>query len=121
MRLIDADEFSREMYHEAFETDSDLQKWDSGCWIRYKMFENAIENFPAVDAAPVKHGYWIDMGDFEQCSVCNATHLKEFQSYYGDVTWIPSAYCGACGAKMDEPTQSNDSNTLDALGEKVTE
>lgn len=37
--LIDRDVLSREMYHEAFETDSTLQKWDSGCWIRYKMFE----------------------------------------------------------------------------------
>ena len=52
-RYIDADEFRRVMYHEAFETDSDLQKWDSGCWIRYKMFENAIENFPTADAVPV--------------------------------------------------------------------
>ena len=50
---IDVDEFRRVMYHEAFETDSDLQKWDSGCWIRYKMFENAIKNFPIADVVPV--------------------------------------------------------------------
>ena len=50
MRLIDADAFEKSMYHEAFETDSDMQRWDSGCWIRYKMFENAIENFPTADA-----------------------------------------------------------------------
>ena len=31
------------MYHDAFETDSKMQRWDSGCWIRYKMFENNIE------------------------------------------------------------------------------
>lgn len=31
------------MYHKAFEEDSDMQKWDSGCWIRYKMFENALK------------------------------------------------------------------------------
>ena len=74
-RLIDADEFSRKMYHEAFETDSDLQKWDSGCWIRYKMFENAIENFPTVDAVPVVHGHWIKIGSQDsirnmKCSIC---------------------------------------------------
>ena len=40
--LIDRNSLSREMYHEAFETDSELQKWDSGCWIRYKMFEKHI-------------------------------------------------------------------------------
>jgi len=55
-RLIDADALRERMYHDAFETDSDMQKWDSGCWIRYKMFENALEEAPTVDAEPVKHG-----------------------------------------------------------------
>lgn len=39
-RLVDVDELSKKMYHDAFESDTDLQKWDSGCWIRYKLFEN---------------------------------------------------------------------------------
>ena len=30
-KLIDADALREAMYHEAFETDTDLQKWDSGC------------------------------------------------------------------------------------------
>ena len=47
-RLVDADALRREMYHETFETDSPMQKWDSGCWIRYKMFERAEENAPTV-------------------------------------------------------------------------
>ena len=29
-RLIDADALRAAMYHEAFETDSDLQRWDAG-------------------------------------------------------------------------------------------
>ena len=53
MRLIDGDALRGVMYHEAFETDSDMQRWDSGCWIRYKMFENAIDNAPTIDAVPV--------------------------------------------------------------------
>ena len=53
MRLIDADALRDSMYHEAFETDTDMQKWDSGCWIRYKMFENAVEAAPTIDAFPV--------------------------------------------------------------------
>lgn len=57
MRLIDADELRKQMYHEAFEKDTDMQRWDSGCWIRYKMFENAIKTAPTID--PVKHGRWI--------------------------------------------------------------
>ena len=38
------DEVSRAMYHQCFEcnNDEDMQKWDSGNWIRYKLFENVI-------------------------------------------------------------------------------
>ena len=39
------DEVRRAMYHQCFEcnNDEDMQKWDSGNWIRYKLFENVIE------------------------------------------------------------------------------
>lgn len=47
-RLIDADALRQAMYHEAFETDSPMQKWDSGCWIRYKMFEQMEESAPTI-------------------------------------------------------------------------
>lgn len=47
-RLIDADALRREMYHQAFETDTDMQRWDSGCWIRYKLFESAIDDAQTV-------------------------------------------------------------------------
>ena len=47
-RLIDADKLREAMYHEAFEIDSPMQRWDSGCWIRYKMFERAEENAPTI-------------------------------------------------------------------------
>ena len=48
-RLIDANALMERMYHDAFETDTDMQKWDSGCWIRYKMFENAIDEQPTIE------------------------------------------------------------------------
>lgn len=47
-RLIDGDALRAGMYHEAFETDSELQRWDSGCWVRYKMFENHMDNAPTI-------------------------------------------------------------------------
>lgn len=53
MRPIDADALIERMYHNAFEIDTDMQKWDSGCWIRYKMFENAMDSAPIVDAVSV--------------------------------------------------------------------
>lgn len=39
------EEVDKEMYHQAFNVDHELdglQKWDSGNWIRYKLFENVI-------------------------------------------------------------------------------
>lgn len=38
---ISRQELREKMFHEAFEKDSQDQKWDSGCWIRYHMFENS--------------------------------------------------------------------------------
>lgn len=52
-------------------------------------------------ANAIKHGRWIDMGDFEQCSICHGTHLKEFQTYYGKSVWVKTPYCPNCGAKME--------------------
>lgn len=46
--LIDTEDLRQAMYHEAFETDTDLQKWDSGCWIRYKLFEKVLETMPSA-------------------------------------------------------------------------
>lgn len=51
-RFIDANRLEEELYHEAFETDTEMQRWDSGCWIRYKMFENILEKQPDVDVVP---------------------------------------------------------------------
>jgi hypothetical protein len=47
-RLIDGDALREKMYHDAFETDSEMQRWDSGCWIRYKMFENNIDDAETI-------------------------------------------------------------------------
>ena len=96
-RYIDAEKFKKEMYHEAFETDSDMQKWDSGCWIRYKMFENCIAQQPTADVAEVVHGRWVEkekytFGIMYDCSLCENRILD---------TGHPWHYCPNCGAKMD--------------------
>lgn len=51
--LISRKALREAMYHEAFEMDSDMQKWDSGCWIRYKMFEKHLKDAPSVPAVPL--------------------------------------------------------------------
>lgn len=53
---------------------------------------------PAVDAAPVVHGRWVDADTrtghhlLTQCSECSF-------GFYGDVSYW--AYCPVCGSKMD--------------------
>lgn len=85
MRLIDATKLRETMYHEAFETDSDMQKWDSGCWIRYKMFENNLDNAPTVDAVPVVR--------CKGCEHYDAEYRRCFGSIGYGRYWKPDDFC----------------------------
>ena len=54
-----------------------------------------VENFPAADVAPVRHGKWLygdyyDIGDV--CSECDWDSKMTHPSY---------RYCPNCGARMD--------------------
>ncbi len=51
-----------------------------------------VDNIPAADVAPVKHGHWIEEGDIQICSECGEEHC--WQDYR-------ASYCDVCGAKMD--------------------
>lgn len=59
-----------------------------------------VENFPAADVAPVKHGKWIyeeienSLLFWLNCSVCGWKSLDQSVS-------IAYHYCPNCGAKMD--------------------
>ena len=63
--------------------------------------EIAIQVLSAQPEPERKTGKWIDMGDFEQCSACTGTRLKEVNTVYGKAIWIKSAYCPSCGARME--------------------
>ena len=52
-KYINAEELRKAMYNEVFEKDSKLQKWDSGCWIRYKLFVNVLDAMPGTDVVNV--------------------------------------------------------------------
>ena len=99
-RLIDADALNAEMYHKSFEVDDGRNIWNSGLWIRYKIFEEAIRDAPTIDAVPVVHGRWIDEGQYAdyhphhawRCSECGE-HVIEI-----DTPWYK--YCPNCGADM---------------------
>lgn len=96
MRLIYADALEARMYHDAFEVDSDMQRWDSGCWIRYKMFENAIREAPTIEER--KKGKWINderFLDFANCSECGyQMDVHAERGYFN--------FCPNCGTDMRE-------------------
>ena len=101
---IDREKLRQKMYQEAFVKDSDLQRWDSGCWIRYKLFENVLEKTDVADVQPVKHGRWkqkketLGRGPMYaeiyvwECTACKSITPVDVDKYY---------YCPVCGAKMD--------------------
>lgn len=105
--LISRQALQDAMYHEAFETDSDMQKWDSGCWIRYKMFENVVEALPSAQPEPIK-GKWLERSvdvdgkksieewQSAKCSVCGRYHTTPFLYYFDDFNFCPN-----CGANME--------------------
>ena len=50
-----------------------------------------IEDMPAADVAPVRHGRWKRCGkNLGECSEC------------GEIVSVRNNYCPNCGAKMDE-------------------
>lgn len=98
MRLIDADALDARMYYEAFEKDSADQRWDSGCWIRYKLFEKVLKEAPTIEER--KTGKWIPQpGGGYCCSKCGRYALHDVDEKFA-LLFTKSKYCPNCGAKM---------------------
>ena len=82
--VISREQFREQMYHRCFEVnnDSNMQKWDSGLWIRYKLFEEELEKAPSiVTCKDCKHFY----ADAECGQACELTEMRveaeDFCSY----------------------------------------
>lgn len=56
-------------------------------------------SIPAADVAPVRHGRWIDKGEYAVCTECGGRSGTQ----YDGVEPIPlmTQFCPDCGAKMD--------------------
>ena len=82
---------------EAAEAQSAFEELGGESGIIAEAFEdlaNELEEFPAADVAPVRHGKWMPFhaefaGDIQYCSVCEIG--------FADRT----SYCPHCGAVMD--------------------
>jgi len=87
-RPIDSQELRKAMYHEAFETDSDEQMWDSGCWIRYKMFERILDSMPSAQPEPLSDAYtkavWTWLLEYQ----IKASELKGRYTPYEVLSWV---------------------------------
>ena len=63
----------------------------------------SIEDAPAADVAPVRHGRWIyhpdDLFPGDSTQECSCCHEEEYLTLYNE------NYCPNCGAKMDLPDE----------------
>ncbi len=82
------------MYHEAFEVDSDMQKWDGGCWIRYKLFEKIVDIMPSAQPEQ-KTAHWYSPCDYDPPEWCSNCHTRTRWAF-------DDGYCPKCGAKIEE-------------------
>ena len=96
-RLIDADALGNRMYHEAFEKDSEDQKWDSGCWIRYKLFERVLREQPTIELEREK-GEWIPVTNGRGGHECNKCHNYAPAWQTGEERLTD--FCPCCGADL---------------------
>lgn len=64
-----------------------------------KLIRNIVSRTPASDVAPIRHGRWIDKGEYAVCTECGGRSGTQ----YDGVEPIPlmTQFCPNCGAKMD--------------------
>ena len=91
MRLIDADALMGVVTKNSYMLRSEHNTTDYGMFL--SGIKQAVDEAPAVDAAPVVHARWIICSDgyYPYCSACKAEPRS------GALT----NYCPNCGAKMD--------------------
>ena len=99
------DYIERQAAMDVFENlaDEDWNKNTGTTWANaFIEVAGMIDGIPPADVRPVVRGEWENMGDFIKCSVCKATRLKEFNSYYGKVQRlvVETNFCPNCGADM---------------------
>lgn len=101
VRLIDADALKKgikELKQSPWYNNDINPSWRQGIKDAVHVVEMlCIEEAPTVEAVPVVHGHWQNIGDLRdaQCSVCG----KWLDVLQGSADMN---YCPNCGSKMDE-------------------
>ena len=98
-KIAQLEEFSRDRYLET-PSDSPYRSRYMAELVERTYFKHIIEDFPAADVEPVRHGRWISVPHklARVCSVCNRDEPPKFADIDAEVY----DYCPNCGARMDE-------------------
>ena len=86
-RYIDADRMAN-----GLERAIERMNVDKSTKATVRVFIEGLQKYPTADVVEVKHGEWIEDGEYQICSVCGEEHhWDEYRA----------TYCEDCGAKMD--------------------
>ena len=68
-------------------------------WHEKISLVTCVNSIPAADVVPVRHGKWVNKGDYAVCTECG----ERSGTQYDGVEPIPlmTKLCPSCGAKMD--------------------
>lgn len=95
--MAEKEYIERDMY---YQKTNDLSKGGCGDYSLYRLAINdcvkVLDEMPAADVAPVRHGRWINENFYTHCSDCGKMAIYD---KYGQE--VESDYCPHCGAKMD--------------------
>ncbi len=93
LKLIEMDSLNKMIY---FRKDNKLIAFDAD--VAIELISDSLDG----KHAPVRHGHWVYIGgNMYECSVCGKGFADDDNILTGQ-----HEYCGVCGAKMDEPTDT---------------
>ena len=81
-------------------------EFDEGGWsckVQAVAVED-IQNIPAADVAPVRHGEWANEETAVTCTACGRSYDTDFEIKRNVIRDFD--YCPNCGAKMDGDTNA---------------
>ena len=103
VRLIDANALKNEMQRvviDIADTPAPDEYTSKLVAMLAKVFQKKIDEAPAVDAEPVRHGRWIRQDDTYTRYVCSECKSKNHGGH--------GRYCPNCGAKLDAEVEVED-------------